>query len=451
MRNNVYLFVLASVLALLGAACGGGSDSPPPRTTADGPINVSMWHSMPDPAGGSLQRIVDDFNASQELYEVELIFQGGYTDSLNKLINSLGTPNVPNIIQLSDASTQIMIDSGAITPIQRFIDEEDYDLSDFEPKALGFYTIDSVLYSMPFNMSGPILYYDRAAFERAGLDPDDPPSTLEEVRQYSEQLAQAGEGGTQYGISLETSAWYFEQMLAKAGALFANGDHGRSERITEVVFDNEVGVEIITWWDDMVEDGLAYNAVDSIDSMLKLATGEAAMTISSTAALRVAIAAIILVGRDPFQYDTGPMPGPAGDGGIALGGASLWILNQQDEEEQRGAWEFLKYAAQPDQQAQWHSDTGYFPNRVSAYDEPPAIRAREEFPQFMTAIEQLRASPDTTATSGILLGPLNEVRKRVVEAFDKVLTGGGDPATELKAAVADANEMIELYNRTAPD
>ena len=66
-------------------------------------------------------------------------------------------------------------------------------------------------------------------------------------------------------------------------------------------------------------------------------------------------------------------------------------------------------------------------------------------------MEQRGASPDTTASSGIRLGRLNEVRKRVVEAFDKVLTGGGDPATELKAAVDDANKIIELYNRTAPD
>ena len=451
MRNKVLLFVLASALALLGAACGGDSDSPSVKTAANGPVRVVMWHSMPEPAGGSLQRIVNDFNASQAQYEVELIFQGGYTDSLNKLINSSGTNNVPDIIQLSDSSTQIMVDSGAVTPIQRFIDEEGYDLSDFEPKVLSFYTIDGVLYSMPFNMAGPILYYDRAAFEEAGLDPDDPPSTLEEVRQYSEQLAQqAGDGESKYGISLETSAWHFEQMLAKGGALYANGENGRSERATEVVFDNEVGVEIITWWDDMVADGLAYSAGDAIDSMLKLATGDAAMTIASTAALRPAIFAIIISGRDPSQYDTAPMPGPAGNGGVALGGASLWILNEHDEEEQRGAWEFLKYAASPEQQAQWHSDTGYFPNRISAYDEPPAVQAREEFPQFLTAIEQLRSSPDTAATSGILLGPLNAVRARVVQAFEQVLSGGAEPAAELEAAVKDANEIIKEYNRTAP-
>lgn len=451
MRNKILLFVLASVVALFAVACGGDSDSPPAQETRDGPLRLTMWHSMPDPAGGSLQDIVDNFNASQDAYEVELIFQGGYTDSFNKLINSSGTGNVPNIVQLSDASTQIMVDSGRITPIQTFIDEEGYDLSDFEPKALEFYTIGGVLYSMPFNMSGPILYYDRAAFEAAGLDPDKPPTTLEEVRQYSEQLVQqAPEGETRSGISLETSAWYFEQMLAIAGAPYANGENGRSERVTEVVFDNETGVQIIEWWDDMVDDELAYSAGDAIDSMLKLATGETAMTIASTAALRPAIFAIIISGRDPAQYDTAPMPGPAGNGGIALGGASLWILNEQDEEEQQGAWEFLKYAASPEQQAQWHSDTGYFPNRVSAYDEPPAVQAREEFPQFMTAINQLRASPDTPATAGILLGPLNSVRARVVEAFEQVLAGG-DPAAELEAAVDDANEIIEEYNRTAPD
>ena len=174
------------------------------------------------------------------------------------------------------------------------------------------------------------------------------------------------------------------------------------------------------------------------------------MPIASTGVLLAAISATILSGRDPFQFDTGPMPGPEGDGGIALGGASLWILNGRPEAEQRGAWEFMKFAARPLEQAQWHSDTGYFPNRISAYGEAPAIAAREEFPQFMTAVEQLRASPDTPATSGVLLGPLNAVRDRVVEAFDQVLAGGGAPRRELEAAVEDANEIIGEYKRTAP-
>ena len=275
----------------------------------------------------------------------------------------------------------------------------------------------------------------------------------EEGRGCSERLVQVNDDGrvSRYGIALQTNAWFFEQMLAIGGALYTDNDNGRDGRATKAVFDNDTGVEIITWWDDMVDDGLAYNAGgDAVDAMIKLASGQAAMTIGSTAALRAAIAAIALIGRDPFQYDAAAMPGPEGDGGIALGGASLWVLNARPEVEQRCAWEFIKFAASPQQQAQWHSDTGYFPSRVSAYDEPPAVKAREEFPQFLTAVEQLRASPATAATSGVLLGPLNAVRTRLVEAFDQVLAGGGDPAEELAAAAEDATGIIEAYNRTAP-
>ncbi|MCH8025943.1 MAG: ABC transporter substrate-binding protein [Chloroflexi bacterium] len=444
-RTAMWIAALALVAAVL-AACNGDSGKDTARPTPSGPVAVTVWHSMPNPAGRSLQAIADQFNESQSVYVIELIFQGGYTDSLNKLINTASAANKPAVIQLSDASTQIMIDSGIITPIQAFIDEEGYDLSDFEPKALAYYTVDGTFYAMPFNLAGPILYYDRHAFERAGLDPDQPPRTLEEVREASRMLVESG--AAEYGISLQTSAWFFEQMLAKSGALYANNGNGRDGRGTEAVFDSEEGIAIIQWWDEMVEEGLAYNAAsDAIDAMLKLARGEAAMAIGSTALLRIAIS--FLGAANPTQYDTAAMPGPDGaDGGIVLGGAAFWVLNERPEEEQYGAWEFLKFAASPERQAQWHSDTGYFPTRLSAYDLPAAAQAREEFPQFMTAIDQLRAAPDNRPTQGVLLAPLNAVRDRLVKAFELVLAGDADPASELRAAADDATEIIEEYNRT---
>jgi len=446
---KIALGVTALLFALVMlAACNGGGDTDTARPTPSGPVTVTVWHSMPNPAGRSLQAIADQFNESQSAYVIELVFQGGYTDSLNKLINTASAANKPAVIQLSDASTQIMIDSRIITPIQAFIDDEGYDLSDFEPKALAYYTIDGTFYAMPFNLSGPILYYDRHAFERAGLDPDQPPRTLEEVREASRMLVDSG--ASQYGISLQTSAWYFEQLLAKSGAVYADNGNGRDGRATEAVFDSEEGIAIIRWWDEMVAEGLAYNAAsDGIDAMLKLATGEAAMAIGSTAALRISITLLRVAAADPSQYDAAAMPGPDGEGGgIALGGAAFWVLNERPEEEQFGAWEFLKFAASPERQAQWHSDTGYFPTRLSAYDLPAAAQARAEFPQFTTAIDQLRAAPDNRATQGVLLAPLNAVRDRLVEAFELVLASDTDPASELQAAADDATEIIEEYNRT---
>lgn len=453
-RPIVRVPVVVFTAALLLASCGGGDDSAAPVRTPGEPIPISIWHSMPNPPGAVLQRFVDQFNESQTEYQAELIFQGSYTDSLNKLINSVGSGNIPNVIQLSDQATQIMIDSEAMTPIQQFIDEEGYDLSDFDPKMLSYYRVDGTLYAMGFNLAGPILYYDRLAFEEAGLDPDRPPRTLEEVREYSEQLVQRDENGevTRTGIALQISPWFFEQMLAKGGALYVNNGNGRDGRATEAVFDSDAGKTIIRWWDSMVDDGLAHNSgTDSLDAMLKLASGQTTMAIASTGALRAAIAALALAGRDVRQYDTGPMPGAtAEDGGVVLGGAAFWILSDQPEDEQRGAWEFLKFVAGREQQARWHADTGYLPTRLSAYDEPIAVETREEFPQFETAVNQLRASPDNRATQGALLGPFASVRDRVKQAFERVLIGGADPIEELEAAAEDATEIIREYNRTAP-
>ncbi len=448
------LFVVGVALASCGGGGDGGENGLSPPNDTGGRTKITLWHSMSSPLNVFLQNIIDDFNASQDRYQVEAIFQGSYSESLNKLISSIGSGDVPTIIQLNDTSTQIMIDSREITPMQDFIDKEEYDLSDFEPKALAYYSVDGTLYSMPFNLAGPILYYDKADFREVGLDPDRPPRTLEEVRQYSERLVKRDAQGnvTRSGIALSTSPWFFEQMLAKQGALYVNNGNGRDARATEALFAGEEGKDVFQWWDQMVDSGLAYNAGrQGFNAMLALGSDRATMVIESTAALGGAVLALSLVDRDPKDLGTGPMPAPAGEGGgTVLGGASLWMLDRASDEEKRGAWEFIKFAVTPEQQARWHADSGYFPVRVSAYDLPPAVARREQFPQFTTAIDQLRASPDNRATEGALLGRFDQIRERITQAFERVLTGGADPARELEAAAADADKIIEEDNRTAP-
>jgi sn-glycerol 3-phosphate transport system substrate-binding protein len=448
---------LAVAIALLLASCGGGGDggngngTPSTPGGPGGTVTITVWHSMPSIAQGTLQAMIDEFNGSQTQYRVELIFQGGYTESLNKLISSIGSGNIPDIIQLSDVATQIMVDSEEVAPVQQFIDDEDYDLADFEPKAIDYYTVDGDLQAMPFNLSGPVLYYDRQAFTDAGLDPDQPPSTLDEVRAASQALVDrpnAPPGAI--GLAIEPSPWFFENMLAKSGALYANNDNGRSGRADEALFGGPEGQEIFEWWAGMVQDGLAYDANDSTDAMVKLASGEASMAVASTAALRGAIAGVQILGRDPSQYDVGPLPGPEGEGGIALGGAAFWMLERSSEEKQQGSWELLKFLSSPEQQARWHAETGYFPSRVSALDQPVAVQAREDFPQFNVALDQLHASPDTPATAGALIGPFNEVRDILQQTLESVLAGAGEPGPSLQQAADQATQIMQEYNRTAP-
>jgi sn-glycerol 3-phosphate transport system substrate-binding protein len=137
-------------------------------------------------------------------------------------------------------------------------------------------------------------------------------------------------------------------------------------------------------------------------------------------------------------------------GGALLGGASLWILSRSSKAEQQGAWEFIKFASQAEQQAVWYADTGYFPTRLSAYDLPAAQERQQQFPQFKTAADQVRSSPDTPATQGALIGSFNQVRGRVKDAFERALGAGADPVSALKSAADGATEDMKEYNRTAP-
>ena len=138
------------------------------------------------------------------------------------------------------------------------------------------------------------------------------------------------------------------------------------------------------------------------------------MVMASSAVIGGGAALLSIVGGDPADFATAPLPAPPGDGGIVLGGASLWVLGRASEEQQQGAWEFIKFATGPEQQAQWHVDTGYLPVRLSAYDLPVAVERRQQFPQFTTAVDQLRESPDTPPARGALLGPFLAVQMRRV-------------------------------------
>jgi sn-glycerol 3-phosphate transport system substrate-binding protein len=243
-------------------------------------------------------------------------------------------------------------------------------------------------------------------------------------------------------------------MLAKQGALFVDNNNGRDSRATKALFDSPEGEAIVTWYRDMVKDGLAYYAKDDTDALLSVVQqpARASMTIGSTAVLGVGIALVALNKEDPQRIGTGPIPAPlppsGKQGGAVLGGASVWILKRKSQQEQQGAWEFLKFASRPEQQAQLYAETGYFPTRVSSYGLPAAQQRQAQFPQYRTAADQVRNSPNNPATEGALIGPFTQVRDRITRAFQEVLSGGGDPVIQLKAAANDATNSMRDYNRT---
>src|SRR6185503_11508717 len=133
---------------------------------------------------------------------VQGIFQGSYDDSLAKLKTALASNGAPALIQVYDIGQRFMIDSEEIVPVQDFIDRDKFALDDLEPAILNYYRVPDKLYSLPFNASSAILYYNKTAFKEAGLDPDKPPKTFDEVTDYAKKLTKGTGNDKRYGFGV---------------------------------------------------------------------------------------------------------------------------------------------------------------------------------------------------------------------------------------------------------
>lgn len=393
--------------------------------------------------GKAIDKMVADFNAQHEDIVVEAVFQGSYDESLNKLRATLGTNDGPTIVQVYEIGSRFMIDSGMIQPIQKFVDAEQYDLSTLEANILSYYTFDGELHSMPFNSSNPILYYNKDMFRAAGLDPEKPPRTYGEVEEAARQLTKDG----QYGVSFALYGWFMEQFHANAGVDYVDNGNGRDALAEQSLVNGDVGVKTMEWWKRMIDEGTALNlGRKTADTKAAFAAGQVAMTLDSTAGVRGYVDAV----GGKFEVGTGYLPRLDGaeGGGVIIGGASLWMLNNRSEAEQQAAWEFMKFLAEPEQQAYWHVSTGYFPITKAAYDLELVKDNAKQFPQFQTAVNQLHESEVSTATQGAVIGVFPEARQIVETAMEEIVNGAKSPTDALSGASTEISGKISEYNAT---
>jgi sn-glycerol 3-phosphate transport system substrate-binding protein len=458
--SRLWTFLGIAVLALALSACGGkegaeqggGAGNEAGPTAAAGPVSIDFWHSEAAANEATLQRLIDRFNASQDEVKVRFLYQGNSDDILLKLLNSLRSGDVPALVDLKEADFQVMVDSGAVTPVQEFIDEEGYDLSDFDQKALDYYTADGQLYAMPLGIIFPMLFYNKIPFQEVGLDPDKPPQTLDEARAYSEKLLKVDSAGNvvRSGIALDLGAAYLDNILAEHGDLYVNNNNGRDGRATEAVFNNDTARAFFRWWGEMVDSGLGFNVgrnPSAADALMAVASGRAAMAVAWSSTLR-SVLDVLEAGVQGVELGVGPFPVvPGSTGGPGIFGRALWIMNQRPEAEQRAAWKLARWLAEPEQQAEVFAGTSHLPVRLSAYDQEASRQVLEKYPLYQVPVDLFAGTPSTPAELGPRVGPFSKVREIVVQAMEEMVVGGKDPEQALDDAAERATKELQDYNQ----
>ena len=468
MKKKVIASILAASMAAMAlTGCGGGKTTSEAQgattdettasteagSTADGAeapdlnqdmkgTTITFWHSMGGVNGEAMGYLVNKFNEENtDGITVEAVYQGEYDDTINKLksaqIGNMGA----DLVQIYDIGTRFMIDSGWVIPMQELINADGYDISQIEPNIAAYYTVNNELYSMPFNSSTPILYYNKDMFEKAGIT--EVPTSLEGILAIGDDLKTKGGAGEPLALSIY--GWYFEQWLCKQGLSYADNGNGRDAAATAVEFDSNGGaLNILIEWKALNDADVAPNVgrAGSDTATTDFTSGKAAITLGSTASLKQILQDV----NGSFEVGTAYFPTikDGDEGGVSIGGASLWALNNNDDAKAAATWKFIKFLISPESQAYWNAETGYFPVTTAADEEQTFKDNVAQYPQFQTAIDQLHDSKPQYA--GALLSVFPEARQIVETEIENMINGNETPEKAVESMASQINSSIEDYN-----
>ncbi len=429
------LITLLLAVALLASALGTAA-------FAEENVHLVFWHGMSGTNGEIIDYIVRTFNESHPGIEIEAQYQGSYEESINKLKAAMRIGDGPDMIQIYEAGTRFMVDSGFVNPVQNLIDKYSIDVSHLEEHILDYYTVNDQLYSMPLNTSIPVLYYNADMLRAIGFEGK--PQTWDDIIDISIKVREAGLADS--GIAVSNFAWWFEQVLVQQRYPMVDNDNGRSAAATRcTLMDGDVALKMANKWRDMYKNGYIANiGFNTADNNAYFWAGQTAMAVDSSGGLRNFLTNI----GDSFELGVAFFPAvdaESPNGGVTLGGASIYMINNdKGEAYEKAVAEFIRYIITPEIQSYFHVNSGYFPVTTEAYELDEVKQNLEKYPQFQTIVDQLHFSENMGF--GAIYGTMVEGRAVYVGYLQQMLLGELTPEEALNKSVEDVNVLIEDYN-----
>ena len=249
------------------------------------PRTVTFWHCFGGTIGEAFQATVDAFNKSHDDIQVIAQFQGAYDDTLTKLKAALPAGAGPDVCQMFELGTCYLAGTDYVIPFQDMLDKDPYiSLNQVEGVLRNYYTVNGKWMCITLNPSSPVMYYNKTAFERAGIT--DVPTTFAEIEAIADQLTGV-EGNPQYAMGLSIYGWFFENLLAGTNNYYVNNENGRAGVATAIEYDTNGGGKLVMEsWKRLVDEGVCYNfGVDNDGSKAAFIAGTTAITFESTAQL----------------------------------------------------------------------------------------------------------------------------------------------------------------------
>ena len=407
---------------------------------------ITWWYSNTGALSDRIQAMTQQFNESQKDYKVKAIYKGGYDESMAAAIAAYRAGNAPNILQVFEVGTATMMHSkGAVVSVTKLMKDagEKFDPKAYVPAVASYYTSEKgEMMSLPFNSSTTVFYYNKDKFEKAGLDPNKPPVTWEDVVSAAAKLKASGESCPY------TTAWqswvHLESFSAWHNVEFASKGNGMGGLDTRLKFNSPLHVRHIQNMANWAKQGYFVYAGRKTEGDAKFYSGACAMLTSSSATYGN------VVKNAKFKFGVAPLPYypdvPGAPQNTVIGGASLWVMSGKKPEEYKATAKFLKFLSQPEVQAEWHQGTGYLPATTAAYELTKESGFYKTHPGTDVSVQQMIVKT-TDKSRGIRLGNFVQIRTVIDEELENVWSGKKTAKEALDTAVKRGDELLARFER----
>ena len=428
---------MAMALAGLMLTSMAGTTALTAKAENDDVMELTMY--FPVSVGGGPDALIDalceEYHKENPNIKVTPVYAGSYADTRTKVQAAIKGGNTPDLAIMFSIDLYSLLSMDAIADIDSFCttDADKEWLNGFYDGFMMNSRDGETTYGIPWQRSTIVLYYNKDAFEAAGLDPEQPPKTWDELKEDAKKLTITENGQTtQYGIQIPSDGYAY--WMLQTFCVEQNGFNLMNETGTETYYDDERTAKGLEFWKSLADDGsMPEGIVAWATTPSDFLEGKTAMMYHTTGNLTNV--------KNNASFNFGVAMLPANESyGSPTGGGNFYIFKGVSEERQQAAFDFIKWMTDDERVAQWSIDTGYVATRPSAYDTERMQEYAKEFPYCLVARDQLEYGYAELSTYNQA-----EVQKAIDDAISYLMTDQQDVESALATAQQTADGILQAY------
>jgi len=394
--------------------------------------DLTMYY--PIAVGGPLTEVVDgivaDFEAANPDVTVNAIYAGNYDDTRIRALSALNSGEPAQLAVMFSIDAYDLIEQDLIVPFDEIVDGDEGRewLTSFYPALMANGEIEGQTWGIPFQRSTIVAYYNKDMFREAGLDPETPPETWDELVEMGKALTT----DDRWGLMIPSTGYPYWMFQALA---IQNGMELMSDDGLTTYFDHPAVVETLEFWRALsTEHGIMPAGTIEWGTLRQaFLEGETAMMWHSTGNLTA-----VKTGAG-FDFGVAMLPGKERLGS-PTGGGNFYIFKDASDEEREAALRLIQFMTAPEQAARWSIRTGYMGVSPAAYETEALRDYTSAFPPALVARDQLEHAVAEFSTFETA-----RVREGLNNAIQAALTDARSPEAALSEAQAAAERLLADY------